>query len=74
MYFLKVTRNNAAVAMALNMPQGKEIMYAEIIALIVTMTTQCQIHSSCIEKHLFFFFFTIILHVKKGVLAEIMPW
>lgn len=38
-YLLKVTRNNAAVAMAFNMPRGKEITYAVIIALISTMTT-----------------------------------
>lgn len=38
-YLLKVTRNNAAVAMALNMPRGKEMTYAAIIALILTMTT-----------------------------------
>lgn len=38
-YLLKVTRNNAAVATALNMPRGKEMTYAVIIALISTMTT-----------------------------------
>lgn len=38
-YLLKVTRNDAAAATVLNMPQGKEIMYDEIIALIVAMMT-----------------------------------
>lgn len=31
-YLLKVTRNNAAVAMDLKMPRGKEITYAAVVA------------------------------------------
>lgn len=55
-YLLMVTRNHAAVATALNMPWGKEIMYTEIIALIVAMTTWRPIHSSCIQIHICSFF------------------
>lgn len=71
-YLLKVTRKNAAVAMALNMPWGKKIPNAAIIALILTMMTGWGIHSSCIQQHICSVSKNVIIlyALMRGVLAE----